>query len=393
MLDEYGSGPILPESPAPECAPLAGGHLIDPQNPFENPTETPAYNSDYREVVPQIAIPNCEIPLVPSDTEKRSIRRYYNLAGGGLLLLILFSNLIATVLYLVVPLLLKAKDSTTGSLPANYQDIVNQYMTDSSINSAMNLIIFLCSNVAVFLIGCKLTHIKIPSLFQTTRLKLSSLLRYVVLGWFIQLIAVYIAAFLEQAATGFGIYPYEPDFSAGTDSVLKIACTFLYGCIIAPITEELVFRGFFLKNMSRVSQRFGIFASALFFGLMHENLAQFALAFPLGILLGYITTKHNSLVPAIVVHFAINLLSAVEGMLYDASEAAGYTFFVLTGLLVLIGGGILLGYTILKERLPDTMPHQSIRGKRIAFTSWTLWLAAIIYIGAGCYYSGVFSFG
>ncbi|MDE6088778.1 MAG: hypothetical protein K2G25_10410, partial [Oscillospiraceae bacterium] len=58
---------------------------IDPKNPFCNPTEFAHYNSDYGEIVPQIRMKGCQIPLFPNDREKRRIHRYENIVGGFLL--------------------------------------------------------------------------------------------------------------------------------------------------------------------------------------------------------------------------------------------------------------------------------------------------------------------
>ena len=49
-----------PQSQASEQA-ESSAVRIDPQNPFENPMEQTAYNGDYRMLVPQIAIPGCEL--------------------------------------------------------------------------------------------------------------------------------------------------------------------------------------------------------------------------------------------------------------------------------------------------------------------------------------------
>ena len=87
---------------------------------------------------------------------------------------------------------------------------------------------------------------------------------------------------------------------------LGIAIMTIYSCLIAPITEELFFRGTLMKIFSKSNQRFGIVISAVFFGLAHGNLPQFMLAFLLGLFLGHIDMRHNSIVPSVVVHIFIN---------------------------------------------------------------------------------------
>ena len=71
---------------------------INPHNAFDNPTENPDYNDDYGKIVPQISIEGCKIPHLPSKAEKKRIRYFYNIAGGGILFhftsfLFIFSSL------------------------------------------------------------------------------------------------------------------------------------------------------------------------------------------------------------------------------------------------------------------------------------------------------------
>ncbi len=353
---------------------------IDPRNAFNNPTENRDYNRDYTEIVPQIALPGCQLPVLPSDEEKKNIRKQYNIAGGGLLLHCVMTNALATILYLVIALVLRMTDQNAGPLPGNYDALQSQYLSDSSITMALNLGLFLFCNMLVFFIGCRWSKIKVASLFQTKNLKAPTLLRYMLLGLFIQFVSAVLASYAEDVAYYLLDKPlYSPDFSTN-DNLLKTVATVLSVCVVAPITEELLYRGFFLKTMSRVSQRFGIFMSALFFALAHENIAQGILTFFLGILLGYVTTKHDSLVPAIVVHFTINTFSMSSTLISQFAPSLLNAFSMLAGMVILFGGLAMLIYTLICERLPDNTPHQSIRSGRIACSAICLWLTAGIHL-------------
>jgi len=90
-----------------------------------------------------------------------------------------------------------------------------------------------------------------------------------------------------------------------------VTLTAVYACIGAPVTEELMYRGFVMKNLSRVGQRFGIIMSSLLFGLMHANVGQFIFAFIMGIFFAHIDVKHNSIIPSIIVHSFANTYSTV----------------------------------------------------------------------------------
>ncbi len=84
---------------------------------------------------------------------------------------------------------------------------------------------------------------------------------------------------------------------------------FLYASILAPISEEIIFRGFVLRSLKPFGKRFAIFGSAFLFGLFHGNLLQTPYAFLVGLVLGY-TAVEYSIFWAIVLHTFNNLVLA-----------------------------------------------------------------------------------
>ncbi len=110
---------------------------------------------------------------------------------------------------------------------------------------------------------------------------------------------------------------------------------FLIIAVIVPMAEEIVFRGAILRTLlgyfhkenadsvhGYVSSEAGgmerkgrdgvwisIVISAILFGFVHGNLAQFIHATLLGILLGWIYCNTKSIVPGIVLHFLNNAIT------------------------------------------------------------------------------------
>ena len=362
---------------------------IDSRNPFDNPSENRDYNLDYSDILPPITAPGYELPVLPAKLERANIRRFYNLGGGILLLHLVATNVIATILYTIFPLVLSGVDRhLNGTLPDNYDSIVSSYISNSSLSMALNTFVFLLGNTGLFLLGCRWAKIPIGSLVQTKKLTVPTMLRYMGLGLFLQLASALLATFVDDLLVKGGYGTYTPDFSL-SGSKLQLAAMILSTCLVAPITEELLYRGFFLKVMSRVSQRFGIFMSALFFSLAHENIAQGILTFLVGILLGYIATKHDSIIPCIVVHFTINSYSMLTSLLNEFDQELANVFSGLTAIIILVGGAVLIVYNHNKKRLPNKTPRQSLRCGRIAIGAWPLVLTAAIHIGAALLYMNV----
>ena len=73
--------------------------------------------------------------------------------------------------------------------------------------------------------------------------------------------------------------------------------------IIAPITEELFFRGIILNGLLLIYKPIkSIFVSALLFGLIHLNPWQLLPAITAGILIGWIYYKTNNILLCILIH-------------------------------------------------------------------------------------------
>ena len=87
--------------------------------------------------------------------------------------------------------------------------------------------------------------------------------------------------------------------------------TFLFGCVGAPITEELVFRKRIIDKLRPFGDRLCIFASAFVFGLFHGNLSQMLYAFALGAVFAYITLKTGSCRTSMLLHFIVNVFGTI----------------------------------------------------------------------------------
>ncbi len=79
--------------------------------------------------------------------------------------------------------------------------------------------------------------------------------------------------------------------------------------VIAPIVEELIFRGIIMYGFMRNYPKFiAIFFSALLFALFHLNPWQFPATFILGLLLGWVMVRTKNIILSIIIHALNNLL-------------------------------------------------------------------------------------
>lgn len=91
-------------------------------------------------------------------------------------------------------------------------------------------------------------------------------------------------------------------------------------CIIAPITEEFIFRDLLLKPLRAYGDMTAAIVTGLLFGLYHGNFDQFAYASLLGFFYSIIAIRHNSIIPTVILHAANNILVTISTYLPKAVE-------------------------------------------------------------------------
>lgn len=79
--------------------------------------------------------------------------------------------------------------------------------------------------------------------------------------------------------------------------------------ILPPILEETVFRGLILQYLGKTGAKFFVanIIQAVFFGIFHMNLVQGFYTFFLGLLLGYLAYRYDSILVPMAMHFFYNL--------------------------------------------------------------------------------------
>ena len=82
--------------------------------------------------------------------------------------------------------------------------------------------------------------------------------------------------------------------------------------ILAPLTEELLFRGLVYRRFKEFNQVIGSMVwASLIFALLHGNLVQGIYAFVMGFLFCYVYERYGSLKAPVVMHMASNLLAVI----------------------------------------------------------------------------------
>lgn len=106
------------------------------------------------------------------------------------------------------------------------------------------------------------------------------------------------------------------------DMILRNRYGYLVVGLLAPLAEEVVFRGAVLRALLQWNRRpwLAIVLSALLFSAVHMNPAQLPHTFLVGLLLGWLYYRTDSIVPGVVYHWVNNTVAYVMYNLYPSSD-------------------------------------------------------------------------
>ena len=197
--------------------------------------------------------------------------------------------------------------------------ILGHYALTPVGHRSVMLFVSLFSNISVC---CYVLHIVCVKYHQSIKalglslVSLSDNTKHGIKLYLVTLPSIVLAGFFINWISSY--YGNATDMQAVVRWVLEEQSTFilvsllLFGIIIAPIIEEIIFRGFFqpaLKNA--LGGRYAIVAGASLFAAVHMDAFAFLQIFILGILLGYLYEKTKTLAASIVVHILHNSLTLI----------------------------------------------------------------------------------
>ncbi|MDE6132733.1 MAG: CPBP family intramembrane metalloprotease [Oscillospiraceae bacterium] len=302
--------------------------------------------------------------------EKKKIRHEYNVIGIVLLSLLVLMNVICQGSFIILMYMgQEVVYDENGSVVNNLWDII--------IGGCFPALIAML----VFAGYCFFTKYDPRELFGVKNVKAGETARYALAVLFFQQVSLFCTIFISSGLDSVGLYVPSVDYVLEHKPMVYIA-EFLGAVVLAPIGEELIYRGVVLRCSAKISQRFAIFFSAFIFGIMHGNPYQFVLGFLLGIPLALVTLKTGSLIPAIICHMTNNLMASVSEIVGYFNEDTAYIIpyimliiFFITGIIVLISAAM-NG----RIKFPAYTSYHKSRTLPILITSWSVIVVTVLYV-------------
>jgi len=238
--------------------------------------------------------------------------------------------------------------------------------------------------VGIFLYDKSTSHARARDYFSTDRMNAKTVFGFFGMVMFAYGAAIVCQSMLIDGMFSIGISPVSEDYLTEEElTPLYLAVSLVTTAVLAPIAEELMFRGVILRRLSSVSQSFAIFMSALIFGLMHGNFVQCVLGIFLGIVFGYAAVKTGSLILPIAGHILVNFTASMNSIAeYNIGEdgASFYWTAVIVGYIIV---GIITFISLLaahRIKFPEFNEYHQKRTFPIVITCVSFWVMICIYL-------------
>lgn len=276
------------------------------------------------------------------------MRNIFKTLGIILLLLAIYfvAQLIVSILIMLshlMPIIFSMVTSTSG-----IDMVVISEEIMSALVNYMPLILFLSILITMlfyYLIYRKrMAEAKLFCPFKSIRpLNFISL---IILGLSINFMIEYVLELLSQIDIFYDLFNHYSEISnvlLGGSFILGLLVT----GIVAPIFEEILFRGLIFGELKKItSVKLAILIQAIIFGVYHFNFIQSSYAVVIGVILGYVCYKTNSLLSSILLHITFNSFSLIIIKFIPTAFLEKNSTFILAAAIILF---FVFGFVFIKN--------------------------------------------
>ncbi|MBQ8781306.1 MAG: CPBP family intramembrane metalloprotease [Oscillospiraceae bacterium] len=307
--------------------------------------------------------------LIPSKAEKKKLTLIFNRIGTALIAHYLLMSVIAKLGFFVLTPFIKAEYDADGCRIIGFAESAVMFCAPA------------VTSLLVYFLYYRLYKDKAAPVFYQEEISADDLINTMGLCMLVHRFTSIVIVFIYMGLAEFGYGTPSVDFVVSRDLPTQLL-NILTSIILAPIAEELIFRGILLSEAARINERFAIVFSAVMFGLMHGNPYQFASAAIIGLVLGYSVIKTGSLFPAIVGHITVNFMASVPDIVGLFSEALVEYADIAAGLTELVAG-VILTIAVIKNKWVKIPPYTKYDKKRtlpVMVKSVTLMIIIVVYV-------------
>lgn len=165
----------------------------------------------------------------------------------------------------------------------------------------------------------------------------------------------YMLSFLDYSS-------FSEDFFVPIETVTgrQIVLQLLTVAVIPAFVEELLFRGVILTNLLPYGRTNAVVASALLFGLMHQNAEQFFFATVAGLVFGFLYLKLRTVWAPVLLHFINNFYAIFAQVLAERLPADRVDVMLMILQTAIFAAGIVSLIYLMRKEGGETVEEKPI---------------------------------
>jgi len=263
--------------------------------------------------------------------QRKQLRKAANIIGAGMMIFIVGTAILSYILTIPV----------VYSNMYNYNSAYAVPSIDPLMLYIMNAILSLICEFAAAAFIIKMCKYRFDDTIKIKRTGIADTVKYVFAGMGFVFIFNLLLSLMNANLSVFGFENKTPDYGEVTGLAGNIIY-FISIAIVPPIIEEFLFRGAILGSLRKYGDGIAIIVSAVMFGFAHANFMQTPVTFLTGLVLGYLTIKTNSIIPAMILHFVNNatavlseklMLLTTDDVILDIIDISIALAFLVVGLI------------------------------------------------------------
>lgn len=230
------------------------------------------------------------------------MKDFFKGLGKGILYFLLYLGIQTAVSFVYTIIYMISIIVTDFNALMDMDFLLNEVLTHTTMIS-------LLSNVVAALVIWLVFVIRKKNFFHEIQLKKSSI-KYIVLTLFIGISFSFVADYIIGLIPFPSILTESFEANYALTSAGNPVINFIAVAVLAPIVEEVFFRGLVYTRMRKgMCAPAAIILSAVVFGLAHGEIIWMLSAFSMGVVLAWVFEKTGSLLPCIAIHLVNNVLS------------------------------------------------------------------------------------
>lgn len=227
--------------------------------------------------------------------EKKQVKRVAKVIGGAVLIMLGVSGVASSLIALFLNM---------------FGEKGEKLIYDPAFLKVLQIVLSSLMFTFPFILLFKASKYNVSSLILFGKPNKYDIIPYTLLGVAFCAFSNIVVSLMGDFFSFFGV-EYEVSFGENPSGFFGFMLTFISTAIVPPLVEEFACRGIILGVLRKFGDGFAVFVSALLFGIMHGNFRQIPFAFLVGLVLGLVTVKTNSIWPAVVIHAINNGISVI----------------------------------------------------------------------------------